>query len=274
MTGSGTTSAAEKEVLMLASLVHDMGVSTWRGREALHRFEVENPWEHCQAGSELVRQVRFLEPLAPIVLSHHDHFAGGNRSGLSGDSIPLPARIIHLADRVDVSLSYDRHVLLQVDDVVGRVRGLAGRHFDPAAVAALVGLARRESFWMGFPDAICLDRSLSDACTVAALGLDETDMLQMAGMFASVIDKKSRFTHRHSYHVAGVAVVLAGALNFPRDDIVLVEVAGLMHDLGKLSVPDGILEKPGPLTSDEFAVMRQHTFYRDWAGKPTALAVG
>jgi len=86
-------------------------------------------------------------------------------------------------------------------------------------------------------------------------------MKQIAKMFAAVIDKKSQFTHRHSKGVTSVAVQLATALDFRRDDIILMELAGLMHDLGKLSVPDEILEKPGPLTPDEFAVIRQHTFY-------------
>ena len=251
----------EKDTVFLASLVHDVGVSTWQGKEALHQFEVENPWEHCRAGFELMSRVRLLEFLGAVILSHHDRYAGANDSGLSGEAIPLPARIIHLADRVDVLLGYDRHVLVGVGEVTGRIRSLAGRHFDPAVVEAFLALAGRESFWLGLSDALCLNRSLDNACTVGEVGLDEADMRQMARMFAQVIDKKSRFTRRHSQHVAAVAVTLAGALGFSREDVVLMELAALTHDLGKLSVPEEILEKPGPLTPEEYAVMRQHTFY-------------
>jgi len=254
-------SPGEKDAVVMASLAHDAGISTWQEKKALQEFEVENPWDHCRAGYELVKQVRLLEPFSPIILSHHDRYDGGNESGLSGDGIPLPARIIHLADRVDVLVTYDRPVLLQARDVAGKVRGLAGRHFDPAVVAAFLRLARRESFWLGFSEPLYLGRKLGSACTVAEVSLDETDMRQMARMFASVIDKKSRFTHRHSYHVAGVATLLAEALGFARDDLINMEVAGLTHDIGKLSVPDEILEKAGPLTSAEFAIMKQHTFY-------------
>lgn len=86
-------------------------------------------------------------------------------------------------------------------------------------------------------------------------------MQEVAHLFAAVVDAKSPFTHRHSRGVAQVAAALAAEMGFSQDEVLLMEVAGLLHDLGKLSVPDEILEKPGPLTRDEFSVIKQHTYY-------------
>jgi HD-GYP domain-containing protein (c-di-GMP phosphodiesterase class II) len=87
------------------------------------------------------------------------------------------------------------------------------------------------------------------------------DMLQIAEIFATIIDRMSRFTATHSRSVSGVAVFLAKACDFSQSEIQLMRIAGLLHDLGKLSVPNSILEKPGALTSDEQLIVRQHTFY-------------
>jgi HD-GYP domain-containing protein (c-di-GMP phosphodiesterase class II) len=61
--------------------------------------------------------------------------------------------------------------------------------------------------------------------------------------------------------VAATADVLAQLCGFSPADCRTIHLAGLMHDLGKLAVPAEILEKPGRLTQEEFAVMRRHTYY-------------
>jgi HD-GYP domain-containing protein (c-di-GMP phosphodiesterase class II) len=58
-----------------------------------------------------------------------------------------------------------------------------------------------------------------------------------------------------------VAVFLAKSCGFCETELYLMRIAGLLHDLGKLSIPNEILEKPGPLTHQEQLIVRQHTFY-------------
>jgi HD-GYP domain-containing protein (c-di-GMP phosphodiesterase class II) len=60
--------------------------------------------------------------------------------------------------------------------------------------------------------------------------------------------------------VAQLAGHLAGRMGFPEDGLAQVEIAGLMHDVGKLCVPDEIVEKPARLTPVEFSVMERHSF--------------
>ncbi|HEX6162836.1 MAG TPA: FHA domain-containing protein, partial [Vicinamibacterales bacterium] len=75
---------------------------------------------------------------------------------------------------------------------------------------------------------------------------------------ASIIDAKDGYTHKHSERVAAFGVRLARHLGFDADSRAVVELSGLLHDVGKIGVPDAILNKPGKLTDEEFTQMRLH----------------
>jgi putative nucleotidyltransferase with HDIG domain len=61
--------------------------------------------------------------------------------------------------------------------------------------------------------------------------------------------------------VATVAAYLAQARGYSQAEVKLMRVAGLFHDIGKLAIPNTILEKPGKLTEREFAIIKQHPYY-------------
>jgi diguanylate cyclase (GGDEF)-like protein len=72
------------------------------------------------------------------------------------------------------------------------------------------------------------------------------------------VDRKDRYTKRHSEDVARYAVFLAERLGVEAEVLRAIKVAGLLHDVGKIGIPDSILRKPGRLTADENAVVKQH----------------
>jgi diguanylate cyclase (GGDEF)-like protein/putative nucleotidyltransferase with HDIG domain len=74
----------------------------------------------------------------------------------------------------------------------------------------------------------------------------------------TAIDNKDYYTRAHSEEVTEYALWIAQELNFPEEAQRLVRLAGLLHDVGKIGIPDEILRKPGKLTDEEFGVMRQH----------------
>ncbi|MCG9968554.1 HD domain-containing protein [Pelotomaculum terephthalicicum JT] len=265
----------EREMILLASLIHDAGVSTWGEKVKLAEFEIFEPWEHCSNGYEIISKVDFLKPVAEIIRHHHDRFGGGNRSGFAGKRIPLAARIIHLADRIDVLMSKEEHVLIKRDDIIRAIESKTGQVFDPELVVTFRSLARRESFWLDLVSPFALSKQIYPVQNqLKRVGLN--DLKQIAEMFAVIIDNKSPFTYLHSKGVANVAVRLAEAMNFGREDLIMMEIAGFLHDLGKLSIPDEILEKPGSLSAEEFALIKQHTYYtfhilRE-AGIPSTIA--
>jgi hypothetical protein len=83
-------------------------------------------------------------------------------------------------------------------------------------------------------------------------------MVGMARSLTSAIDAKDAYTFGHSERVARIAVELGRTLNLDGDALNDLYLAGLLHDVGKIGVPDDILQKAGPLTDDEFAIVKKH----------------
>jgi len=79
--------------------------------------------------------------------------------------------------------------------------------------------------------------------------------------FNQLLDLKDLNTGVHSTRLAEWAIRVARALNIPEEHMYQVEVAALLHDIGKVGVPDAILKKPGPLTAEERALMNKHPEY-------------
>jgi putative nucleotidyltransferase with HDIG domain len=74
----------------------------------------------------------------------------------------------------------------------------------------------------------------------------------------AAIDMKDHYTYQHSQNVAVYASRLAHAIGLDPEHVEIVRQAGLLHDIGKISIPESILSKQGELTEEEFAIMRQH----------------
>ncbi|MBQ2984203.1 MAG: HD domain-containing protein [Candidatus Gastranaerophilales bacterium] len=75
---------------------------------------------------------------------------------------------------------------------------------------------------------------------------------------ASALDAKDPYTHGHSMRVTLYSIILAKELNIPQAQLEMIETAGLLHDIGKIAIPESILCKPGKLTDDEFLIMKTH----------------
>jgi len=75
---------------------------------------------------------------------------------------------------------------------------------------------------------------------------------------AAAIDAKDPYTRGHSERVARYSVVLARHMNLPAEDVRIVRLSALLHDVGKIGIDDRILRKPTALTSEEFEVMKTH----------------
>jgi diguanylate cyclase (GGDEF)-like protein/putative nucleotidyltransferase with HDIG domain len=77
------------------------------------------------------------------------------------------------------------------------------------------------------------------------------------------VDTKDRYTKRHSEDVARYAMFLATQLGLDDDMLRTIQTAGLLHDVGKIGIPDHILRKPGKLTSSEYDIVKQHVALGD-----------
>jgi len=103
------------------------------------------------------------------------------------------------------------------------------------------------------------DSLLAQGYDIAALSAQlEHANLATVEALAAAVDAKDPYTRGHSRRVSDYAAAVAYALGCPPEDIARVRRAGLLHDVGKIGVPDAILLKPGGLTDEEYAVIKQH----------------
>ncbi|MBI4734320.1 MAG: diguanylate cyclase [Rubrobacteridae bacterium] len=87
---------------------------------------------------------------------------------------------------------------------------------------------------------------------------EENLLTEMVRSLVSTVDARDSYTHRHSQNVSKLAGKLAIAAGFKPEEVRRIEVAGLLHDIGKIGVPDRILNKPGKLTDKEMQVIMNH----------------
>ena len=123
--------------------------------------------------------------------------------------------------------------------------------FRPGELVEVVSKAVNE----GAEGSILLERA------VAAMELSAQarhSSLDSVRALVLAVEAKDPYTRRHSEQVAHYAVNLAAALRLPAAEVESIRVASLLHDIGKLGVPDHILTKIGPLSDEEFAHIRRH----------------
>lgn len=87
--------------------------------------------------------------------------------------------------------------------------------------------------------------------------LDEAESILFA--MARIVDTRDSDTGDHCERLAELSVLIGTAMGLPPEDINALRQGGYLHDIGKVATPDAILLKPGPLSSDEWVIMRQHT---------------
>ena len=75
---------------------------------------------------------------------------------------------------------------------------------------------------------------------------------------SSALDAKDEYTHGHSMRVTLYSIILAKAVNVPENQLEMIEISGLLHDIGKIAIPQAILCKAGKLSDEEFVIMKTH----------------
>lgn len=253
----------QRNLLVYAGLLHDLGsVSNWEEKHRIRNVDLVHPniYEHAETGYLLLKDSKQLGPLAPIIRHHHDHWDGSSPYQLAGEAIPLFSRIINLADKVEAHLPED-NILEHYPAILTLIRKQSGSVFDPELVKALHDFGRQESFWLDLTNPHYYQDFFQNIDDYGRLPFQIDDIIDVAEIFATIIDRTSRFTGAHSRSVATVAAYLAQARGYSQAEVKLMRVAGLFHDIGKLAIPNTILEKPGKLTEREFAIIKQHPYY-------------
>jgi putative nucleotidyltransferase with HDIG domain len=211
----------------------------------------------CERGSYIAKQLGFSESVAAGIFNLDEHWNGrGYPDGLRKQEIPVFSRIANLAQTLDVFFHAQGS-----EAAVEAAQKRSGRWFDPDLVKAAVSLANSGMLWEGLDDDDLVRKVASLEPEHRQVKANEDSIDKICVAFAEVIDAKSPFTYRHSNGVADAAVEIGQWFGMNPKSLKQLRRAALLHDIGKLSVPNSVLEKPAKLTAEEWTVIKAHPYY-------------
>ncbi len=211
----------------------------------------------CDRGARIVRKLGMSMATAEAVRSLDEHWDGsGYPEHRKKGQISRLSQICAVAQHLDVFAT--EHGPEKAIDVLGE---RSGHWFDPDLVRLARSLHAKGSLWTtctGETDLEDLRKAAVELAPWSGKMLAPGEIDTICEAFADVVDAKSPFTYRHSIGVAEAAVLIAEEMGFSGDRLDLVRRAALLHDVGKLCVSNLILDKPGKLSAEEWASVREH----------------
>lgn len=270
--------------LTACALLHDNALTQYI-QEELHNdiagaSGAEKPLQlgvHCSLGERNMQELPFHTDVKNVILYHHENADGSGPFGKKWTEVPLFARIIHLCDLLDLTCgtgTFTSDTWKRANDFLIKIKG------------SVVDEECIEAFFQAFSEGhfIPLEEINLETCLWSKVSRTKQDLSfeqikSIAKFFARIVDYKSPFTSTHSIGVADDAEKLARFMGFDEETAQKMYLAGALHDIGKVAIGNEILEKPGRLTENEYAVMKHHAAYtyyilneiddfdeiRDWA---------
>ena len=267
----------ELHTIVYAALLHDIGSIILEERLSLEEIE-SHAREYAHIGANMIRDLPEFGEIAAIIEHCQTDWDTLSAEAERVDCMRSAryAAVIHLGDFVATCMDSDRRVLSQVPRICRLVEKYRGTEFMPEAVDALLKLKDIEVVW--------LDAAHNPNFLMVFTGefhrISLKKTAELTRLMSRIIDYRSAFTAMHSAGVAASARELARLSGMSETDCFKMEIAGNLHDVGKLVVPRSILEKNGKLDDEEFSIIREHPYYTrlifmdiegfediaDWAG--------
>jgi HD-GYP domain-containing protein (c-di-GMP phosphodiesterase class II) len=253
--------------LYYSGLLHDIGqIGTpdeiLRKKGALTLREKAAVYSHPHVGYEIVREIPTLDAAAYLLRWHHERWDGtGYPDALRWEGIPERALLLSLADTMDALVSpRPWRPALPKEVAVGEIRKFAGIQFHPGHVGILMRLVDER----GVEKLGELDDELKQALKketenhVEFVRLTGGRILGIIDLFSRIIDARHKYSRGHSRRVANLAREIGRELGLDDESLFKLEIAGLLHEAGKVAVSSAIVDKAGKLTDSEFEVMRSY----------------
>lgn len=256
--------ASPVELLKGASKGFGKGRSVGRRVRAVARFLVQAPSAmprifaaRCEVSARLAKRLGLSDAAVRALDEVYERFDGkGMPRRKRGETLSPLSAVLAVAEWMAMFVLLPGGEAVAFETLARR----AGGQFDPKVVRALAG-AREE----------VLVPARRPAPLVALLNAEPAplrtvdDLRGVAQVLADFADIKSTFTLGHSRGVAALARDAAQALGLPKADSDTLELAGWLHDLGRVSVSNAIWDKPGPLDAGEWEKVRSHPQFTERA---------
>jgi HD-GYP domain-containing protein (c-di-GMP phosphodiesterase class II) len=219
-------------------------------------FDEELARSNCEVAVHMARRLDLGAGVQRGLNEIYERWDGkGNPRKLAGDDVALPARFAQVASQ---AVLFERLGGLELAGET--IRRRAGGALDPSVADTFLRHGRE----------LLAEITSADA-SIAVVETEpephrrivESRFDEVARAFADLADLKSPFMHGHSVGVSELAAAAAANLSLTEDEIVCVRRAGLLHDLGRTGVPNGIWDKPGPLSASEWEQVRLHSYHSE-----------
>jgi len=246
----------EKAQIFISALLHDCGSIVYNTTKSSERFNFhfENSHEHAQKGYKLLKTSNLLLEEAKIIKDHHVRWDETTQNTHSF------SHIIHLADRISILVKDSKSILDQVPEINDIILSQSSKMFNPKLVDVFIKESKKENFWFDILNSdYYIDSLKSENLITKTLNTEE--LFDATELFRRFIDFRSPFTAIHSKGVSTVAALLGSYINFSTEDCKLLQIAGFVHDIGKLAIPLEILDKPSGLDKHEVNIIKSHTYY-------------
>ena len=208
------------------------------------------------SGAAIGQMLGFDKRVVDAILHHNEKWDGsGHPYGLKSEAIPFLSRVIGISQFIDAGVCTST-----LDNMYARLSDVGGKWFDTMAVQAAFDLRSDKEFWErhhAFRLGWIKSLPMPDGADVGTKATVDS----ICEAFSLIVDAQSSFTGDHSSRVTSYATWLGQHFKFDDDRLRNLRRAALLHDIGKLRVPNHILEKPGKLSRDEFDLIKLHPKY-------------
>lgn len=210
---------------------------------------------HCEVAERLGTRLGMDSAVSESLGHAYERWDGkGVPGGLVADEIPAPTRVVVVARDAEI---WGR--LTDWQTALAVLRQRRGRAYDPGVVDVVVAHGRQ---WLDeIGDDLCATVRAAEPEPVSVI--DDADLESALTAIADFADIKSPWTRGHSRGVARLVDRAATAADLDENHRDLVRSAALVHDVGGVGVPNGIWDKPGGLTVQQFERVRLHTYYTE-----------
>lgn len=229
------------------------------GQMALQREKLSREFTaiRCERGAQIALRLGFAARTAQAIRNLDEHWNGkGHPRGIKGEEIPVAARIMNIAQTMEVFAALEGPAR-----AMKVVKERSGTWFEPNMAKVALTLEADSALWKHLRDG-------SAFANVVALQpgdrpVSESALDTICEVFAGVIDAKSTFTNQHSTRVAKTATAIAVKLGFDEKRVTRMRRAGLLHDVGKLSIPNSVVDKSGGLSPQDWEIVRLHPHFTE-----------
>ena len=242
-----------KNSLVIAAYFHDFSAEKTNMCDSLDKYEKGNEVkEHCILGYLLFKFLLPKSDICKFILYHHNTYDVDYI--INNIENPLESNIIKLADDISIYNIFNEQA--SVNDVIDFLNERSYMYNSnylnrflytnaKMAIENVLNESYKENFWK----------------EVDLLNYKVITIEDIIVCLAFIIDCKCDITNFHSLSVSNTSCMLGKYFNLSENEYYNLKIGSLLHDIGKIAIPNEILKKEGPLTKAEFEIMKQHAVY-------------